>query len=76
MHVAEVDFGRGDLTGCHGTTARRAPLHDPARVPRDIEARQRVLNRLTLSPAAESDPRTSNRRVRPGGCGTSTPATT
>ncbi|MEV0474529.1 DUF6221 family protein [Streptomyces prunicolor] len=54
-HGAAVDFGRGDLTSFHTAIARHVALHDPARVLREVEAKQRVLNRHTLSPA-EDDP--------------------
>jgi hypothetical protein len=50
-----VDFCQGDLTGFHPAIAQHVALHDPARVLREVEAKRRVLNRHTLSPA-EGDP--------------------
>ncbi|MFJ3420821.1 DUF6221 family protein [Streptomyces sp. NPDC086082] len=50
-----VDFGQGDLTSFHTGIARHVALHDPARVLREVEAKQHVLNRHALSPA-EGDP--------------------
>ncbi|MER5913610.1 DUF6221 family protein [Streptomyces sp. NPDC001982] len=54
-HGAAVDFGHGDLTGFHTVIAQHVALHDPVRVLREVEAKRRVLNRHTLSPA-EGDP--------------------
>lgn len=54
-HGAAVDFGQGDLTGFHTVIAQHVALQDPVRVLREVEAKQRVLNRHTLSPA-EGDP--------------------
>ncbi|WP_406461155.1 DUF6221 family protein [Streptomyces sp. NBC_01622] len=54
-HGAAVDFGRGDLSSFHTAIARHVALYDPARVLREVEAKQRVLNRYTLSPA-DGDP--------------------
>lgn len=54
-HEATVDFGQEDRTGFHTTIARHVALHDPARVLREVEAKRRVLNRHTFSPA-EGDP--------------------
>lgn len=54
-HGVAVDFGQGGLTGFHTVIAQHVALHDPVRVLREVEAKQRVLNRHTLSPA-EGDP--------------------
>jgi hypothetical protein len=54
-HGAAVDFGQGDPTGVDAVIAHHVALHDPVRVLREVEAKRRVLNRHTLSPA-EGDP--------------------
>ncbi|MFC8176174.1 DUF6221 family protein [Streptomyces sp. NPDC013012] len=46
-----VDFCRGELAGFHPTIALHVALHDPARVLREVEAKQRVLARHAFSPA-------------------------
>ncbi|MGW3108572.1 DUF6221 family protein [Streptomyces sp. NPDC001100] len=56
-HGAAVDFGRGDLTSFPTAIARHVALHDPARVLREVEAKQHVLNRHTLSPAEDDSER-------------------
>ncbi|MCI3272358.1 DUF6221 family protein [Streptomyces cylindrosporus] len=47
--------GHPDLSGFHPAIARHVALHDPVRVLREVEAKRRVLDRHTLSPA-EGDP--------------------
>ncbi|MFC8981056.1 DUF6221 family protein [Streptomyces sp. NPDC057131] len=50
-HGHTADFPQGELTGLHPTTAQHIAPHDPPRILREVEAKQRVLSRHALSPA-------------------------
>ncbi|MEU9716554.1 DUF6221 family protein [Streptomyces sp. NPDC047976] len=50
-HGHTRDFRQEGLSGFHPTIAMHVALHDPARVPRQVEAKQRVFSRHVLSPA-------------------------
>ncbi|APS20271.1 hypothetical protein TK78_15895 [Streptomyces sp. Tue 6075] len=49
-HGDTVDFCQVDLPGFHPTIAQHVALHDPARVLREIEAKQRILARHAHDP--------------------------
>ena len=50
-----VDFCQSDLTGFHPTIAEHVARHDPERVLREVTAKQRTLDRHSLSPTV-NDP--------------------
>jgi hypothetical protein len=51
-HGHTVDFRPGELSGFHPPIALHVAMHDPARILREVNAKQRVLSRHVLSPAS------------------------